>query len=204
MSDSLFQALSALQDPAAAHQLSQQLGTDEAATSQAISAALPALVAGLSRTAAQPDGGSALTSMLDRNGDGSILDDMLGSLAGGGGGLGGGGGGGDLLGDLLGPGRGRVESQIGQSTGLDSASIGRILAALAPLVLSALSRTQQAENLDGAGLQQRIGAERQRLEVESPTGMGAFERMLDLDGDGEIGDDVAQLGAQVLGGLFRR
>jgi len=200
MSDSIFQALSALQDPAAARQLSQQLGTDEAATGKAISAALPALVAGLSRTAAQGDGGSSLVSMLDRNGDGSIVDDMLGSLVGGGGAS----SGGDILGDLLGGGRGQVESQIGRSTGLDSGSVAQILTALAPLVLGALARAKQTESLDGPALQQRIGAEQRRLEVETPGGLSAFERMLDMDGDGEVGDDVAQLGAQVLGGLFRR
>ena len=200
MSDSMFQVLSALQDPGAARQLSQQLGTDEAATGKAISAALPALVAGLSRTAAQGDGAASLTSMLDRNGDGSIVDDMLGSLVGGGASS----GAGDILGDLLGGGRSQVESQIGRSTGLDSGSVARILAALAPLVLGALARAQQTEQLDGAGLQQRIGAEQRRLEVEAPGGLSAFERMLDMDGDGEVGDDVAQLGAQVLGGLFRR
>lgn len=200
MSESIFQALSALQEPGVARQLSQQLGTDEAATGRAISAALPALVAGLSRTAARGDGATSLVSMLDRNGDGSIVDDMLGSLLGGGASQ----SGADVLGDLLGGGRGRVESQIGRSTGLDMGSVARILAALAPLVLGAVARAKQTENLDGPGLQQRIGAEQRRLEVETPGGLSAFERMLDLDGDGEVADDIAQLGAQVLGGLFRR
>ncbi|MDH3686830.1 MAG: DUF937 domain-containing protein [Myxococcales bacterium] len=200
MSESIFQVLSVLQESGAARQLSQQLGTDEAATSQAISAALPALVAGVSRRAAQGDGAAALVSMLDRDGDGSILDDMLGSLAGAGAAP----QGGDVLGDLLGPGRGQVESQIGRSSGLDAGTVARIMAALAPLVLGALSRARENDHLDGAGLQQRIGAEQRRLEVEAPGGLSAFERMLDMDGDGDIGDDVAQLGAQVLGGLFRR
>jgi hypothetical protein len=200
MSDSIFQVLSSLQDPAAVHQLSLRLGTDEAATGKAIAAALPALVAGVSRTAARGDGAASLTSMLDRNGDGSILDDMIGALAG----QAAAPRGGDVLGDVLGPGRTQVESQIGRSTGLDAAAVARILAALAPLVLGAVARAQQNEHLDGAGLQQRIGEEGRRLEVEAPGGLSAFERMLDLDGDGEVADDVAQLGAQVLGGLFRR
>jgi hypothetical protein len=197
MSDSIFQALAALQEPAAARQLSQQLGTDEAATGKAIAAALPMLVEALSRNTSGAEGASSLLAMLDRDHDGSILDDVLGSLAGSGG------GGSDLLGDLLGAGQGSVENQIGRSTGLDAADVGRILAALAPLVLGALGRATRSGGLDASGLQRQVGEERRRLDVQTPGGLGPFARMLDFDGDGDAGDDVAELGAKILSGFFK-
>lgn len=57
-------------------QISQTLGADPAATSNAVSLALPALLGGLSRNAAQPQGAAALDNALNAH-DGSIADDLL-------------------------------------------------------------------------------------------------------------------------------
>ena len=46
--------------------------------------------------------------------------------------------------------------------------------------------------------------ERNRAEETVPGSIGLFEELLDADHDGEIGDDVTRLGAQLLGSLFRR
>lgn len=56
-------------------QMSRQLGTDEATTQNAVSMALPLLLGGLARNAAQPAGADALGRALDADHDGSLLDD---------------------------------------------------------------------------------------------------------------------------------
>ncbi|HEX8299752.1 MAG TPA: DUF937 domain-containing protein, partial [Rubricoccaceae bacterium] len=99
-------------------QIAQAIGADEAQTSRAVGAALPALLTGLDRNTNTPHGAQALAGAVQRDHDGSLLDNLGGFLshmsggqagapAGGGlggalGGMLGGGGGGGMLGGLLG------------------------------------------------------------------------------------------------------
>ena len=80
--NSIFEGLADLQSPEAARTLSRELGTDEAATQNALAAALPALLGALSRSGTSPEGAQSLLGALDRDHDGSILDDLLGALGG--------------------------------------------------------------------------------------------------------------------------
>jgi hypothetical protein len=197
--NSIFEGLADLQSPEAARTLSRELGTDEAATQNALAAALPALLGALSRSGTSPDGARSLLVALDRDHDGSVLDDLLGALGGKRSGSAE-----EILGHLLGARRGAVESQIGRQSGLDPASVGKILAAVAPLVMGALGRARRQGNWDADGLSRELGAERARAEEAVPGSFGIFEKLLDADGDGEIGDDVTRVGTQLIASLFRR
>ncbi|MFT5144219.1 MAG: hypothetical protein ACI84D_002851 [Thalassolituus oleivorans] len=101
-------------------QLAQAVGASPDVTQKAVQAAIPALLGGLARNAAaSPEGASALASALDRDHDGSILDDVGGLL----GVFGGGGGSSSPLGGLLGAaagmlGGGRENSQASQGAGI--------------------------------------------------------------------------------------
>src|SRR5688500_15624582 len=59
--------------PDAIQQMSGALGAEPAVTSNAVSLALPAILAGLSQNASQPQGAAALDTALNAH-DGSILD----------------------------------------------------------------------------------------------------------------------------------
>ncbi|HEX9950898.1 MAG TPA: DUF937 domain-containing protein [Rubricoccaceae bacterium] len=97
-------------------QIARAIGADEAQTRRAVGAALPALLTGLDRNTNTPQGAQALAGAVQRDHDGSLLDNLGGFLshmsgggqtpAGGGlaGALGGmlGAGGGGMLGGLLG------------------------------------------------------------------------------------------------------
>lgn len=195
--ESPFASLQDLQRPDAARALSRKLGTDERATGDAIAAALPTLISALQRNATDPDGARALSGALSRDHDGSVLTDLLGSLAGGATRDGG-----NILEHVLGSRRAGVEQRLGRRTGLDASSMGQILATLAPLVLGALGKSQRQQGWDPGGLADALGGERVRAEKAAPGGLGPFERMLDMDGDGDVTDDVARIGGQLLGGLF--
>jgi len=67
-------------------------------------------------------------------------------------------------------------------------------------VMGALGRAQRERSLDSGGLQDMLGGERQRAEASVPGGLGPLASILDSDGDGQIGDDLARVG----GGLLRR
>jgi len=195
--DSMFRLLGELQSGDAARTLSQQLGTDERATSDAISASLPVLIGALTRNASQPAGAESLHNALARDHDGSILDDLMGALGGGQAKAGA-----SILDHIFGGRQQTVESQIGRKTGLDASSIAQLLATLAPLVLGAMGRAQRDRGLDAGGLSDVLGQERSRADADVPGGLGPFEKMLDMDGDGDVSDDIARVGAQVLGSLF--
>ncbi len=199
--ESAFQVLAELQRGGASDVLAKQIGADTGATRSALASAVPALIGALARNAQKPGGADALSAALQRDHDGSVLDDLVGSI---GGALAGGGGkaldGAGILGHLLGGRRGAVEQQIGRRSGLDPQSVSQLFDMVAPLVMGALGRAQRERSLDGWGLEQMLGAERQRAEASVPGGLGPLARILDSDGDGQVGDDLVRVG----GGLLRR
>lgn len=183
--------------PQTISQLSRQLGVDENQTRQAVPAALTALVGGLGREAATPQGVQQLAGALDRDHDGSILDDLAGFLGQGqAGGLGEG-----ILKHVLGGKRGQVESQLGQSTGLDTAQMGKLLALLAPIVLAYLGKQKRQQGIDAGGLGEILAGERRQAQQKAQqSGLGGLASLLDRDGDGDILDDLAGLAGGFLGG----
>ncbi len=192
-------------DQGTVSQIGSQLGVDDQTAQNAISAAIPMIVAGLARNASSPDGADALHDALSRDHDGSLLDDLGGFLGSGGGGGGAMGGiGGAILGHVFGGRQRTMESSLGRATGLDGASAGRLLAMLAPIVMAALGRARSQNGLNSGGLTDLLGGERARMQQASPDGFGLLNGLLDQDGDGRIDDGIAQMGGSLLGSLFGR
>lgn len=180
----------------ATSQISRQLGTDQGTAGKAIGAALPLLVGALARNASRSDGAQSLAGALDRDHDGSVLDDLSGFLANPDAGSGDG-----ILRHTLGPKRRAVEQELGRQTGLDVDAITKLLPILAPLVMGALGREKRRGQLDIAGLTSMLAGERERAETASSS-LGGLAMILDADSDGDISDDVTKMGAGLLGKLF--
>jgi hypothetical protein len=140
-----------------------------------------------------------LAGALDRDHDGSVLDDISGFLGNPDVGSGEG-----ILGHALGARRGAVESELGRQTGLDMSTIGKLLPILAPLVMGALGRAKREQQLDVGGLASMLGGEREQADRMSAGSMGILAQLLDADNDGQVADDVAKLGGGLLGKLFGR
>ncbi|HET9225756.1 MAG TPA: DUF937 domain-containing protein [Thermoanaerobaculia bacterium] len=174
-------------------QISQQLGISEQQTREALPAALAALTGAMAQNAAQPQGAQQLSNALNKDHDGSLLDSLDGFL-GGGGNLG---AGASILGHIFGQRQQKVEGNLGRTAGLDSQTMGRLLALLAPIVMAYLGKRQREQQLDPGGLASVLGKERQRIE-QVPQARGGLGALLDLDGDGQILDDLGNLA----GGLF--
>ena len=181
--------------PDTIQQMSGAIGADPAATSNAVSLALPALLGGLSQNAAQPQGAAALDNALNQH-DGSILDNLGGLLGGGGGALGGIGG--SILGHIFGGRRGSVEQGVGRASGLDAAQVAQLMAMLAPIVMGVLGRMKQSKGLDANRLPEVLQQSRQQGEKEVP-GLGG---LLDQNNDGSVADDLLRMGSSALGGMF--
>ena len=129
--------------------ISQKIGADEDTTRKAIGVALPALISGLGRTAASPQAASVFTKILDQDNDGSILDDIVGILGGskpepkpqpG------------LLPEIFGGRQERVEKSVSKTSGLDMASVQKLIAILGPILMGVLLKKKKADNLDNDGL----------------------------------------------------
>lgn len=187
-------------DGDAIQQMGNQLGTDQATTSKAVSTALPMLVGALANNTSQGGGAQALASALDRDHDGSILDDVVGFLGQGGGSQGMGAG---ILKHVLGGRQGNVENALGKVAGLDSKQASGLLAMLAPLVMGALAKQKQNGGLDAGGLAGMLAGDRQRV-TNNPQAGSLLQSVIDRDGDGNIADDIAEIGGGLLSSFFKR
>jgi hypothetical protein len=150
------------------------------------------------------------------------LAGMLGGQAGAGGGLGGllggllGGGspaaagneratnGAAILGHVLGGRQGRVEQGVAQAAGIDSSQAAQLMAMLAPMVMAALGRMTQGNNLDPGGLASALGQEGRRAGVAAGQG-GVLGSLLDSDGDGDVdAADLLKHGSSIFGAFMKR
>lgn len=194
MSSAIMQMLASQLDEQAIKQISSQLGADDETTQQAIGAALPMLLGAMDRNTNSADGAQALAGALQRDHDGSILNDVAGALskpetlqdgqA--------------ILGHLLGAKRGNVETGISKTTGLDLGSANQLLPLLAPLVMGALGKKQREENLDTDQVSSLLTKERQ----EAEPALGGLAQLLDMDGDGDVTDEMIGLGSSLLKNFF--
>ncbi|MBS0506626.1 MAG: DUF937 domain-containing protein [Proteobacteria bacterium] len=196
-------------------QMAQQLGADQAQTQNAVEMALPLLLGALGRNAQDEQGAQSLFGALQRDHLGAApqqalglggldLGGLLGSLLGGGGAAPGATMGGDagsaILGHIFGGGRERAESGLGQASGL-GANAGQLMQMLAPIVMSFLAHRVNTGGMDAGGLGQMLGQERDSSQGRAAPGGDLLGRLLDQDGDGQVGlGDLLKLGGSLLAG----
>lgn len=191
-----------------ARRIGEQVGVDAEAAKRAIAVSVPVLIGGLARNAnLSRRAADALATALDRDHDGSLLDaldDLLHLSAHG---IPGGYAidrrtlnGDGIIEHILGERRGAVELGISRASGMDVKKVNRLLAVLAPILLSALGRIKRERNLTADSLASLLNKERAGIEREVPdrSRMGLLD-FLDEEDDRSLADDVAQIGAS-LGG----
>ncbi|MEL6133041.1 MAG: DUF937 domain-containing protein [Bacteroidota bacterium] len=168
--------------------LSQQIGADENSTQSAISAALPMMMGAMAKNANSTEGASGLMSMLDMDGDGSIMDDLSGFL-----GSTENGPAASILSNLFGGQQSNVERGVSQAAGLDMGQTSQLIANLAPVVMSFMNKQKQQQGFDTNGLQNMLQQERGMMQQQAQEGnsiMDMANRFLDADGDGSAIDDI--------------
>lgn len=120
--------------------ISKQAGTTEEETNSVVGAGIPVLLGMLKNNASTPEGAESIKKALNKH-DGNILNDMQGFF-------------GDkeaadgknILGHILGAKQGTVESSISKSTGVSGASVSKILALIAPVVMGMLGKKSKTES----------------------------------------------------------
>ena len=199
-------------------QMADQLGADQAQTQSAVEMALPLLLGALGRNAQDEQGAQSLFGALQRDHMGAApqqalglggldLGGLLGSVLGGarsGGAMGGalgGDAGAAILGHIFGGGgTARVESGLGQASGL-GANAGQLMQMLAPIVMSFLAQRVSSGGMDAGGLGQLLGQDRANMQRQGAPGGDLLGSLLDQDGDGQLGlGDLLKIGGSLLGG----
>ena len=177
------------------NQISKQLGgADKQQTQTAASSAINILLGAMNKNTNDPNGASALASALDRDHDGSILDDVMGMVTGqkqvqnprmvnGAG----------IVKHILGGKQGNAIDMISKLSGLDGNKAGNLMSMLAPLVMGALGKHKRQHNLDAGGISDLL-TKTVKSHASKNAQMGLVEKFLDADGDGSVMDDLLNIG----------
>ena len=136
-------------------QLSEQIGAEPQQTAVAANDIFASLVGGLANNASSEGGLSSFVSALDRNHDGSVLDDIMGVVGGlmqnGGQGSGATNGLG-ILNHVLGGQQEVAAQQISQHSGLSMSKVMQLMPVLAPIVMGAIGKMRSQEGLQMSDL----------------------------------------------------
>jgi hypothetical protein len=192
--DSIVQLLVAQLGAGAVSQISEKLGVDDQKAQQAVGMALPILIGALNRNSSSAGGAEALTNALQNDHDGSILNNLSQAVssqstmddgeA--------------ILGHVLGDRQSGLVNSVSKATGLPPDQVAQIFAVLAPIVMGALGQMQREHSLDAQGVADLLNVERSTVEKTS----SGLVQLLDMDGDGDVSEEIISLGSNLLGGLL--
>ncbi len=142
--------------------IAQQLGLDEAQVQAVVKDALPAVLGGMAQNSQSDDGAVSLANALGDHANANPLGD-LGSLLGGD-------IGGSILKHVLGGSTGDVADAIGGKAGIDTATVQKILAVVAPIVMAYLGKKVIGGGKTDAGsIRDQVQAESKDANSKSAT-----------------------------------
>jgi len=176
-------------------EIGDQLGLDQSTAGNLVGTALPLLVSALAKNASSPKGAESLLNALNKDHDGSILDNIGGLL---GGQVDANGAG--ILGHIFGSQQQQFQQGLGKTAGVDASTVGSLLQILAPVVMGALGKQTAQQNLDAGGLAGMLQGAAKSASQSSPDVLGSLLGMLDTNRDGSVVDDVVGM----LGKLFKK
>jgi hypothetical protein len=183
-------------------QLSKQVGAQDPnqvkKASQGIS---ELLLNAISRDAGNQERGGGLSGALERDHDGGILGDLMGVLSGQNrpsnpktlNGTG-------IVNHLLGNRQLEAAQVISQMSGLDIFKSGVLMQLIAPIIMGVVGQKKKSKGLDLGGLANILlgGGRQQSNQPQRSQGAGLFEKLLDMDGDGSMMDDLMNIGMKIL------
>jgi hypothetical protein len=192
--DSILQLLVTQLTAGAVSQISKKIGVDDKQAQQAVGMALPMIIGALNRNTMSSDGAEALVGALQRDHDGSILNNLpqaVGSQATMDDGA-------AILGHVLGDQQTGLVNSVSRATNLEPEQVSQIFAVLAPIVMGALGEMQRKNNLDAQGVSSLLQQERTTVEKT----LSGHTQLLDMDGAGDVSEEIISLGSSLLKGLF--
>lgn len=184
--------------------ISQKLGETPEATKSAVEQALPLLIGAIGKNASQVSNGwSMLSTFLDKNHDGAVLDDMIRMVTGGETPSASSDLSASVLSTILGSQEQRaIADKVSSESSMSAGAVTKLLPLLAPLLVGALAKVQKSENLSQETLSNFLEVEHQKVASSSASTQSFLSGLLDRNGDGNVMDDVMKSGAGILGKLL--
>ncbi|MDD4638372.1 MAG: DUF937 domain-containing protein [Bacteroidales bacterium] len=175
--------------------ISRQANTTPAKAKSALTSAIPALMHAMAKNSSTKEGADALQKAVKKDHDGSLLDN-LGEFLNNPGSVNGEG----ILKHVLGNKRQNVENYISKGAGLDNSSTAKILEMAAPIVMGYLGK----KNAGGGGIGDLLDSYLKTEKKHTQKSQSVLNQILDRDGDGDVIDDIAEIGTSFLGRMLRR
>ncbi len=181
-------------------QLSKQLGAqDPNMVKRATQGVSELLLSAISKNATHQERGGGLFGAIEKDHDGGILGDLLGVFTGkqqvnnpktmnGSG----------IVNHLLGNRQLEAAQVIGQMSGLDIFKSGVLMQLLAPVIMGVVGQKQRSNGLDLGGLASILLGGGQQQQSRGQGAAGVFGKLLDMDGDGSMMDDLLNIGMKIL------
>lgn len=185
-----FDALLKALNPENIQQLSSMTGLKPDKTQAAITQIVPVMLKGLADNAQKPGGADALAKALEKDHNGSILDNVMSAFANGDkpedtgrdtDGLG-------IVNHIFGGQQANVVNQLSNSLGIDQQTILSIMGKLAPILMGFLGKTKKDGNLGG----QDLGS----LLTMATTMLGQNKGK---GGQGDLMGSLMKMGSELLG-----
>jgi hypothetical protein len=189
-------------------QLTDKIGAkNPEQTASAASGIMNVLLGAMAQNAAKPEGAAALNNALERDHDGSVLENLMGMLSGqaqpandkainGAG----------ILGHILGARQSGAVEAVAKASGLNTNQVGSLMVSLAPMIMGMLGKVKKEEGLDSSGLAGMLGGLMANMkggnQKQMDPKMALLMSFLDKNKDGNIADDVMRMGGGLLGKLF--
>ncbi len=185
-------------------QLTRQIGAlDPNMVKKASQGVSELLLQAISKNAGNQERGGGLFGAIQKDHDGGILGNLMGVLSGqqqvnnqstmnGTG----------IVNHLLGKQQLEAAQVVSQFSGLDIFKSGVLTQLIAPIVMGVVGQTQKSKGLDLGGLAQVLlgggGQQTQQRTSQGGGGLGVFGKLLDMDGDGNMMDDLLNIGMKIL------
>lgn len=154
-------------------QISDKIGANKAQTQEALTAALPALLSAMKNNTTNKEGANGLISALDRDHDGSILDDIGGFISNYQNGSGEG-----ILKHTLGNNLTQVEQGLSAKTSLDHGQTHEIFKMIAPIVMGYLGKQRKQNNIGSDSITDLLGGLTKSADNASSIDLGDIFNML--------------------------
>jgi len=179
-------------------QLSRQIGAqDPNSVKKAAFAISELLLDAISRNANHQERGGGLFGAIEKDHDGGILGDLMGILTGqkkasnpsttnGEG----------IINHLLGKQQLEAAQLVSQHSGLQIFKSGVLMQLIAPVIMGVVGQERKSGGLDLGGLARVLLGGGQQQQQRSSGGM--FGKLLDMDGDGSMMDDLFNIGMNIL------
>lgn len=188
--------------------LSQMTGLDQDKTSSAISQILPALLQGLNSNVQKEGGLSSLESALEKDHNGSILNNVMSAFMNGDkpedtgretNGLG-------IVNHIFGGQQNQVAQNIGSNLNIDSSTIMSLMAKIAPLVMGFLGKSKNDSGMDIGSLLKMATTLMGNGGNQQSGGLGSLldlgSQLVGGNSNKSSGGGLAQMGASLLKGFL--